>query len=47
MGDGSAKEILHVDDLAEACYVAMKKYDKPDHINVGTGEDITLENLLK
>ncbi len=45
-GDGSAKrEFLHVDDLAEACYVAMKKYDKPDHINVGTGEDVTIKEL--
>jgi len=45
-GDGSAKrEFLHVDDLAEACYVAMEKYDKPDHINVGTGEDVTIKEL--
>ena len=45
-GDGSAKrEFLHVDDLAEASYVAMKKYDKPDHINVGTGVDVTIKEL--
>jgi len=25
----------------------MKKYDKPDHINVGTGEDITIRELAE
>jgi len=47
-GDGSAmREFLHVDDLAEACYVAMEKYDGDEHINVGTGEDITIKELAK
>jgi GDP-L-fucose synthase len=47
-GDGSAmREFLHVDDLAEACYVAMQKYDGDEHINVGTGEDITIKELAK
>jgi GDP-L-fucose synthase len=45
-GDGSAmREFLHVDDLAEACYVCMQKYNKADHINVGTGKDITIKEL--
>ena len=45
-GDGSAmREFLHVDDLAEACYVCMQKYDEPEHINVGTGEDIRIWEL--
>ena len=45
-GDGSARrEFLHVDDLAEACYVCMKDYDSPEPINVGTGEDITIKEL--
>jgi GDP-L-fucose synthase len=45
-GDGSAKrEFLHVDDLAEACYVAMQQYDGIEHINVGTGEDVTIKEL--
>ena len=36
-GDGSAmREFLHVDDLAEACYVCMQKYEDDEHINVGT-----------
>jgi GDP-L-fucose synthase len=45
-GDGSAmREFLHVDDLAEACYVCMQNYDDIEHINVGTGEDITIKEL--
>ena len=45
-GDGSAmREFLHVDDLAEVCYVCMQKYDKPEHINVGTGEDVRIWEL--
>lgn len=45
-GDGSAmREFLHVDDLAEACYTCMQNYDEPEHINVGTGEDVTIKEL--
>jgi len=45
-GDGSAmREFLHVDDLAEACYVCMQKYDEAGHINVGTGEDVKIWEL--
>ena len=45
-GDGSAmREFLHVDDLAEACYVCMQSYDELEHINVGTGEDVRIWEL--
>ena len=45
-GDGSAmREFLHVDDLAEACYTCMRNYDGAEHINVGTGEDVTIKEL--
>jgi len=45
-GDGSAmREFLHVDDLAEACYFCMQNYNEPEHINVGTGDDITIKKL--
>jgi|LULZ01.1.fsa_nt_gb GDP-L-fucose synthase len=45
-GDGTAKrEFLHVDDLAEACYVCMQEYDEDYHINVGTGEEVTIKEL--
>ena len=47
-GDGSAKrEFLHVDDLAEACYTCMEKYEEGGHINVGTGEDVTIKELAE
>lgn len=45
-GDGSPKrEFLHTDDLAEACYICMKKYDEYEHINVGVGEDVSIKYL--
>jgi GDP-L-fucose synthase len=45
-GDGSAmREFLHVDDLASACLTAMLEYDGRGHLNVGTGEDITIKEL--
>ena len=47
-GDGSPKrEFLHVDDLAEACYTCMEKYEGEEHINVGTGEDVTIKELAE
>ena len=47
-GDGSAmREFLHVDDLAEACYVCMQNYEESGHINVGTGEDVTIKELAE
>jgi GDP-L-fucose synthase len=48
LGDGSAmREFLHVDDLAEACYVCMQQYDEAEYINVGTGEDVTIKELAE
>lgn len=45
-GSGSPKrEFLHVDDLAEACYVLMQEYDGEDWFNIGTGEDISIKDL--
>ena len=47
-GDGSPmREFLHVDDLAEACYTCMEKYEDEEHINVGTGEDVTIKELAE
>ena len=47
-GDGSAmREFLHVDDLAEACYKCMLDYNEDYHINVGTGEDVTIKELTE
>ena len=45
-GDGSAmREFLNVDDLAEACYICMKDYNEIEHINIGTGKDVTIKEL--
>jgi GDP-L-fucose synthase len=39
------REFLHVDDLADACVFLMKHYDGRQHINVGTGEDLSIREL--
>jgi len=45
-GTGSPKrEFLFADDLAEACVFLMNNYDEPAPINVGTGEDLSIQEL--
>jgi GDP-L-fucose synthase len=45
-GDGSpTREFLYVDDLADACVFLMQNYDSPEHINVGSGTEITIKDL--
>ena len=45
-GTGAPKrEFLHVDDLAKAVVVLLEKYNENEHINVGTGEDVTIKEL--
>ena len=39
------REFLHVDDLADACLFLMERYDSDEHINVGTGEDLSIGEL--
>ncbi|MFN7941377.1 MAG: GDP-L-fucose synthase [Thermoanaerobaculia bacterium] len=39
------REFLHVDDLADACVFLMENYDGEEHINVGTGEDLSIREL--
>lgn len=47
-GTGSPKrEFLHVDDLADACVFLMKHYSDARHINVGTGEDLSIAELAE
>ena len=47
-GTGSPRrEFLHVDDLADACVFLMRRYDASEHINVGTGEDLTIRELAE
>jgi GDP-L-fucose synthase len=47
-GTGSPKrEFLHVDDLADACLFLMGQYEEEAHINVGTGEDLSIRELAE
>jgi GDP-L-fucose synthase len=47
-GTGTARrEFLHVDDLADACLFLMQRYDAAEHINVGTGEDLSIRELAE
>lgn len=47
-GTGSPKrEFLHVDDLASAVVHLGKTYDSSDHLNIGTGEDLTIKELAE
>lgn len=39
------REFLNVDDLADACVFLMEQYNDAGHINVGTGEDVTIADL--
>jgi GDP-L-fucose synthase len=41
------REFLHVDDLADACLFLMRNYDEDVHINVGTGEDLSISELAE
>jgi GDP-L-fucose synthase len=45
-GSGSPlREFLHVDDLAQAVVIASEKYDSSLHLNVGSGEDLSIKEL--
>ena len=41
------REFLHVDDLADACVFLMRNYDDEPHVNVGTGEDLSIRELAE
>jgi len=40
------REFLHVDDVADACVYLMENYDDGEVVNVGTGEDVTINELV-
>jgi GDP-L-fucose synthase len=47
-GSGSPlREFLHVDDLAKAVVAAAENYDSSMHLNVGTGEDLSIRDLAE
>ncbi len=39
------REFLHVDDLADACVFLMKAYSEAEHVNVGSGMDVSILEL--
>jgi len=39
------REFLHVDDLAKAVLVCLEKYDDPQQINIGSGDEISIKDL--
>jgi GDP-L-fucose synthase len=41
------REFLHVDDLADACLYLLEHYEDALHLNVGTGEDLSIRELAE
>jgi GDP-L-fucose synthase len=47
-GDGTPlREFLHVDDLARACLVLLSDYNDSVAINIGTGQELSIDNLAR
>jgi GDP-L-fucose synthase len=47
-GDGTPmREFLYADDLADACLFAMEHFENAELINVGSGENVTIQDLAK
>jgi len=47
-GDGSpTREFLYVDDAAEGILLAAERYDKPDPVNLGSGMEISIKDLIE
>ncbi len=41
------REFLHVDDLADATIHVTKRYSSEDHLNIGTGSDVSILELAR
>jgi len=47
-GTGNAyREFLYVKDAAEAIYLATEKYNSPEPVNIGTGNEISMRKLVE
>jgi GDP-L-fucose synthase len=47
-GDGSAtREFLYVDDAAEAIVLASERYNSSDPVNIGSGIEISIKDLVE
>ena len=41
------REFLYVDDMADACVYLMQHYSGEEHVNIGTGKEITIKELAE
>ena len=41
------REFLYVDDMADACVFLMDNYDGEQHVNIGTGEEVSIRELAE
>jgi GDP-L-fucose synthase len=41
------REFLHSDDLADACLHLLEVFHSPDHVNIGSGVDVTIRELAQ
>ncbi len=41
------REFLYVDDMADACVFLMENYDGEQHVNIGTGEEVSIKELAE
>ncbi|MEX6586746.1 GDP-L-fucose synthase [Paraclostridium bifermentans] len=41
------REFLYVDDMADACVFLMEYYDGEQHVNIGTGEEVSIRQLAE
>ncbi len=41
------REFIYVDDLADACVFVMDNYSGEEHINIGTGEEVSILELAR
>lgn len=41
------REFLHVDDMADGCVFLMENYDGLEHVNIGTGSELTIKELAE
>lgn len=41
------REFIYVDDMADACVFLMENYDGEQHVNIGTGEEVSIRELAQ
>ena len=41
------REFLYVDDMADACVFLVENYDGEQHVNIGTGKEVTIKELAE